>query len=141
MKIKAAIIKSSAAAICHLRDLFLRPVSIIPSKPIPGIWIQNPQKTRFSSRSAGTACAAVAVVVIVKVAVAGLPPGVTAFGETLQVVCAGAPLQFSVMVLLKDPPKGVRVSRYFAAEPAFIVALPVELVSLKSAPFPLRLTV
>src|SRR5258708_28222932 len=110
MKIKAAIAKRGAAESFHLCDLFLRPVNMIPNKPIPGTWIQNAQKWRFSNKCAGTACATDDVVVIVKLAVVGFPPGITEFGEKLQVVCAGAPLQLSLMALLKAPPTGGRGS-------------------------------
>jgi hypothetical protein len=49
-------------------------------------------------------------VVIVSVVVAPLPFGVTAFGDKLQVVNAGTPLQISVIILLKTPPTGETVS-------------------------------
>jgi hypothetical protein len=79
--------------------------------------------------------------VIVKVAVAGIPPGVTGFGDTLQVVRVGRPLQASLTALANDPPEGAIVSEYIAVEPDFTVALPEDVVRLKSSPVPVKFAV
>ena len=79
--------------------------------------------------------------VTVRVAVAGLPPGVTEFGDTLQVVSVGDPLQVSLTAVVNDPPAGATVSWYVAVEPDFTVALAAEAVMPKSTPVPVTFAV
>jgi hypothetical protein len=73
--------------------------------------------------------------------VTGLSPGVTAFGNTLQVVSVGDPLQVSFTALGNNPPAGAIVTGYVAVEPDFTVAPPEEVVRLKSTPVPVTFAV
>ncbi len=59
-----------------------------------------------------------AVVEIVTLTVAAFEPGVTEFGDKLQVVLAGAPLHASFTALPNDPPTGVTANVYVALAPA-----------------------
>ena len=76
--------------------------------------------------------------VIVKVAAAGFPPGVTELGDKLQAVSDGNPLQASLTALENDPPEGETVSEYVAVDPDFTVAPLEEVVSVKSSPVPVK---
>jgi hypothetical protein len=84
--------------------------------------------------------ATVAVLVILTVAVAAAPFGVTELGLIVQAVVVGAPLQAKSIVVGNSPPKGLIVIPYVAVAPALTVKLGEALETLKSTPFPVRFT-
>jgi hypothetical protein len=80
-------------------------------------------------------------VVTVRVAVAKLPPGVTEPGTTPHVVSVGKPLQVSLTALGNDPPAEATLNKYVAVKPDFTVAIPEEVVRVKSTPAPVKFAV
>jgi hypothetical protein len=79
--------------------------------------------------------------VIAIVAAAGILPGVTEFGDTVQVVSAGDPLQANLTGVANGPPNGEIVSEYVAVDPDLTVVLAEDVVRLKSSPVPVKFVV
>jgi hypothetical protein len=140
MNTNAADIRASRSIERSFFDRAVDPIRITPNKPIPCSGIQIAYIIRSAGDRSEAARATDAVVVIVNVAVAGLPFGVTELGDMLQAARAGAPLQLSLTGLVNAPPSGERDNWYVAVLPPVTVLLLVELVRLKSAPTPARLT-
>ena len=120
----------------HFINQRRRLASMTPNNPMPCKGIQIAYRRPFSNRRDERTAAKDAAVETIKVAGVAAPPGVTELGVTLQVACAGNPLQLRFTALVNDPPSGVTVNWKVAPAPGVAVWLFVELARLKSRPTP-----
>jgi hypothetical protein len=121
MKIRAPLTRPSRMMTRSFLDRAWEPTRIIPHRPTACNWIHIAIGRSWVEPKLA-ACATAAVVEMLRVTVAGFPPGATLVGDRLQVVRAGAPAQLIWTVLVNGPPSGLRVSVWLAVMPALTVS-------------------